>query len=63
MVERPPIVFVPHGGGPWPCVQTCFMREDGDKALQGCLAGGNDPPCVAFEGTMLGAKLSAFQYG
>jgi aromatic ring-opening dioxygenase catalytic subunit (LigB family) len=37
MAEKLPTVFIPHGGGPWPFVQTRFMREDEDKALRGYL--------------------------
>jgi aromatic ring-opening dioxygenase catalytic subunit (LigB family) len=39
MAERLPTVFIPHGGGPWPFVQTRFMREDEDRALRGYLTG------------------------
>lgn len=39
MAERLPVVFIPHGGGPWPFVQTRFMQPDEDSALRGYLAG------------------------
>lgn len=31
MSRRMPVVFVPHGGGPWPFVEMGFPREDVDR--------------------------------
>lgn len=35
--SRMPVVFAPHGGGPWPFVQTRFMSPDEHKALKNWL--------------------------
>lgn len=34
---RMPVVFAPHGGGPWPFVQTRFMKPDEHAALKSWL--------------------------
>ena len=28
MSARMPVVFVPHGGGPWPFVETGFAKQE-----------------------------------
>jgi aromatic ring-opening dioxygenase catalytic subunit (LigB family) len=30
-ISRMPVVFIPHGGGPWPFVEIGFPREDVDR--------------------------------
>src|SRR5262245_45172026 len=36
---RMPVLYIPHGGGPWPFVETGFMPRDQIDALAGYLRG------------------------
>ncbi len=43
MSARMPVVFIPHGGGPWPFVETGFPKHE-LEALAGYLRGVHDLP-------------------
>ena len=45
MAARMPVVFVPHGGGPWPFVEMGFPRDDIDR-LAGYLRSVREVPPV-----------------
>ena len=41
---RMPVVFVPHGGGPWPFVETGFPKADVDRLADYLRSVGSIPP-------------------
>jgi len=45
--ERMPVVFLPHGGGPWPFVDLGFDDKPGFEALAGYLRSVAELPAVA----------------
>ncbi|HEX7602935.1 MAG TPA: hypothetical protein VF316_15065 [Polyangiaceae bacterium] len=47
-IPRMPVVFLPHGGGPWPFVELGFGENRGT---------------VAYGGTFATAALSAYHFG